>query len=255
MKKGFILFLGFITIISLASCGGSDSAAGDDGGEQDATPTARDSEVSTVVGGAAIGSMQASSDEGMRAGMRAITLAKQLAKNKAGKEVVAETFTNETFYTDCPLAGTMTFDMSGSVYADEDALTGGLDFVAAITFDQCESTEDITTTDDVACTLSASIDGDLILDFSGDIAFSQDLSDYDMSVDFSFYTAETCSGLTVTFDGTDYTVGFHNVGATVTSIDDDPVLSGTICVDGVEYSIEDIEAMMDDYESTELLCE
>lgn len=247
MKTRFILLLGFITMVSLANCGGSDSA--DDGDDGGATPTTSDAQASANAGSALVRSMQSSTDNGVVASASAAALVKEAIKNKFAVRTAYEM--DETWVFDCGNegTGTMAVDMTGSLDIDDSGESASIDITVAIAFDQCENTYDYYTADEVLCVNVSEMDGDFDCDMTG--SYTAD----DLSFSFLCNTSSACSGLTMTFNGVDYTVGFTDLGAIMTSAYDEPTLTGTVCVDGTEYDFEDIEALMETYESTELVCE
>ena len=73
-------------------------------------------------------------------------------------------------------------------------------------------------------------------------------------IDFACGTTSACSGMTVTVDGTEHTVGVDlTASIDPENIDSEIALTGTICVDDTEVDFEDI----DDAEITsdDLTCE
>lgn len=230
MKKGG-LFFAFMSLLFLAACGSSDSTS-------TATTAAADdvqgaSGANTALGSAINGTNSgASSSESVTQALRAVMKGKMKTATKAATTEVA--LDDEEISIDCTNGGSITSVANGTATVDTTTGAVTLDLTSTLTFDECSESPSLALDDGSMCDYTAIMDGNGTCTMEG----TGGESSFELTVNCS--TSASCSGITLSINGTEHTLGFSMSGS-MTADDDEPSLSGDICIDGTSFDMEDVQ--------------
>ena len=151
----------------------------------------------------------------------------------AGKIKAEEIAFDETIAVPCTDGGSISSAASGTIDIGDSSVT--LDVTSTATFDACAENGSVALEDGSTCDFSFVMDGEIACDMTGTAS-----SETDFEMDMECSTASECDGITMTVGGEEHTVGMSVTGS-MSGTDTVPTLTGTICVDGESFDMDDLE--------------
>ncbi|MBF0106524.1 MAG: hypothetical protein HQM16_14510, partial [Deltaproteobacteria bacterium] len=240
--KVFILIVCIISMVSLVILQGcSGLGEGDDqnnGGTTDGSgETAVNAQVLSLSGDAFYAAM-GSTFQYLGQELDALSLVKVVPMN-------TETL-NDTYELDCQ-DGDITAAVAGT-YNFTDTNNFSADLTMTLTLNNCAAeVESEQSSEGTNCTYEGTLSGTIVCDVTAQAVAGTPTALIDCS------SAETCTGLTVTFEGQDYTMGLTHLSGNFTELSEGVNPSGTACINGT--SISDFSSLStENFGISELTC-
>lgn len=235
-----------VLILSLAvftqcSSNGSDT---DDGGGDDTEAGATDAQAATGTS-SAVGTLIGGTASGVSESETVASAIKAAVKGRVANQTIEF---DESIEISCGGGGSITNTAIGTVTIDEAAGFITIDLTGTATFNSCIQEGEITLADGSECDFDVTMDGSVTCSMEGTA------SETDIELTVSCSTADNCSGMTVTVNGEEHTIGM-SVSATVTDVDTgEPIFDSddTVCIDGIEYTFDELEDVAP--ASTDVVC-
>ncbi|MBI2339689.1 MAG: hypothetical protein HYU99_04895 [Deltaproteobacteria bacterium] len=233
--KDFLKNLGLavfviLPLVAFVQCGGSDSGDDSGTGGSGATPEAGDSEAATGAS-AGLGTLAGGTGDSAVGSENVAEAVKAVIRGRIKQQTIE---IDEEFEIACTVDGTITNAATGTVTVND--TTFEIDLTGTATFEECTESASVTLDDGSTCDFDVVMDGTATCDISG----SGTESSLEMTIDCS--TDEDCSGITLTVNGEEHTLGFSMSG-TMSSDASEPDFGDddTVCVDGTSFSFDELE--------------
>lgn len=226
-----------VVILSLAAftqCSSSGSSDEDDGGGGDTEAGTTDAQAASGTS-SGLGTLIGGTASGVSESETVASAIKAAIKGRVANQTIEF---DESIEISCEGGGSVTNTASGSVTIDESTESVTLDLTGTASFDSCVQEGEVTLEDGSECDFNVTMDGSVTCSIEGTA------SETEVELTISCSTEDNCSGMTVTVNGEEHTVGM-SASATITDLDSgEPVFDSddTVCIDGVEYTFEELEA-------------
>ncbi len=244
ISKATAISLASLLALSMAGCGGTatDGDTDTDTGETITTDDAQEvSAAQSALSGGLSSAGSSVASENAAELIKSSMKARMLTRYTEMTETLSETI-------ECPTSGSVTLDGSLTISTDDDT-SFSIDGDMTQTLDEC--TEDYTVTlSDGDCSFEGTVDGEMTCEITG--SFTEAAG---ADIEFSCGTAEDCSGITMTVNGEEHTFGMSMTASMTGDISEgsEPEFTGTICVDGTEFSMDDFDST--EFSSDDFTCE